>query len=526
MNWLLNRWIAFAALAGALQTLTFAPLGLWWLQPFTLAILFVASVKSPTLGRAAWVGFGFGLAHFVSGISWLYISLHEYGKMAAPLAILGVFLLSCYMALYPLLAALFTRWLGMRDRMPTAWAPLVFASAWFLSEMGRGWVFTGFPWLASGYAHTNGLLGGWATLFGVYGTGFIVALIAAYSAREIIFSGLTRARIVQNLLLLLFPVFVIGFIAQEFPKTTVAAARPASLTVRLLQGNVPQSMKFESISIINAARDYTQMAAKPSADHPVDVIVLPETAIPVAAERFPQAIENLGTVARQQNSSILLGLPDNMNGRWTNSVLLINPQGRVESQRYSKQHLVPFGEFIPFGFRWFVDAMQMPLGDFARGASDQPPFIIKGVRIAPNICYEDVFGGELRDDAQQADILLNLSNLAWFGDSWAMPQHLQIAQMRSLELGRPSLRATNTGVTAVIDAYGKVEHQLALNTSASLDAKVRIATRDTLYLQMGDLPLLLFAMMVLLQCWRTRQKQTLRAASSSDVMDVEFREIS
>ena len=526
MKWLFNPWLALAALAGALQTLTFAPLELWWLQPFTLAALFVISFKSFNLAHAALAGFVFGLAHFLTGVSWLYISLHDYGMMPAPLAILGVFLLACYMALYPLLAALLTRWLGTFHGLPSGWSPLLFASAWFLSEMARGWVFTGFPWLAAGYAHTTGLLTGWATLLGVYGTGFIVALIAAYSAREIVFSRFSRPRLAQNLLLLLFPVFVIGALAQQFPKVTLVLDRPPFLNVRLLQGNVPQSMKFDSATIVNAAQGYTQMAAIPATEKEIDLIVLPETAIPVPAEQFPKAIEDLGAVAREKNAFILVGAPAYQNKRWTNSVLLLGSDGLLQSQRYDKQHLVPFGEFIPFGFRWFVQAMQMPLGDFAKGAAEQAPFLIKRVRVATNICYEDVFGEELRNDAQKADILLNLSNLAWFGRSWAMPQHLQIAQMRSIELGRPSLRSTNTGVTAVINAYGKIEQQLELNTRSYLDAKVRVASRDTLYLQIGDLPLLFFTVLVLLQCWRTRKRRAVQTVVSSQVIDVEFREVS
>ncbi len=511
-------FILIAALAGAAQTLTFAPLGFWWLQPLTLAALFLAAINSPRMRDAALAGFAFGLANFLTGVSWLYISLHTYGQMPAALAIAGVFLLSCYMALFPMTAALATRWLAVRDRAPTAWAPLLFASAWFLSEFGRGWVFTGFPWLASGYAHTDGLLTGWATLLGAYGTGFVVALLAAFLARELL-AGHARPKLAQNLLLLVFPVLIVGWAAQERPELSLNASAP-SLTVRLLQGNVPQSMKFDQQTIIDAARDYAQAAAA----KPADLIVLPETAIPVPPARFPEAIEKLGAVARQHGATILTGLPENANGRWTNSVLAIGPDGKLQAQRYDKQHLVPFGEFIPFGFRWFVDAMKMPLGDFARGAADQPPFIVKGVKIAPNICYEDVFGDELRDDAQRADVLLNLSNLAWFGDSWAMPQHLQIARMRSIELGRPSLRATNTGVTAVIDAKGEVQAQLPLNTQGSLDATVRINKRDTLYTQMGDLPLLLFAALVLLQCWRTRE-QPPAPRKRVDAIDVEFREI-
>jgi apolipoprotein N-acyltransferase len=497
--------------AGLLQTLSFAPFSLWWLTPLTLGVLYWLTIRAPRIRDAALIGFTFGVLHFCAGVSWLYISLHDFGQMAAWLAVLGVFLLACYMALFPMLATLLTRWLGVQQSQPTAWATLLFACTWFLAEFGRGWVFTGFPWLASGYGQIDGWLAGWPTLVGVYGTGLVLALLAATAASW----ALQGLRSDRRVMVILVVGVMIGLIAQRYPQASPASA---TLSVRLLQGNVPQSMKFERDTVIRAARDYLQMVDQ----KPADLIVLPETAVPVPPALYPSAIEALQASAKQSGSTILLGVPDHQDDRWTNSAIAILPNGSIAPQRYDKQHLVPFGEFIPWGFKWFVDAMQMPLGDFARGAVIQPPFVVKGIKIAPNICYEDVFGDELRLRVANTDVFLNLSNLAWFGDSAAMPQHLQIARMRSLELGRPSLRATNTGVTAAIDANGDVLQQLDLNKPGSLDVTLAITKRDTLYAQIGDVPLLIFAALVLAQCYARRER---RRKVAVDVEDVDFKEL-
>jgi apolipoprotein N-acyltransferase len=525
-----KRWqnVAASAAAGLIHTFSFAPHHLWWLQLFTFAALFLLTLSSPRTKDAALTGFAFGLAHFLSGVSWLYISLHVYGLMAAPLAAFGVFALACYMALYPMLAAVITHWLvspvtndrGLSQESPLSrsremqqenplsrprervrvralvWGAAVFACAWLITDHARSWVFTGFPWLAAGYAHTDSPLVGYAPYLGVYAVGALAALCAGLVGIAGQNALKKRMDIAPLSFALALAVLGIGwFLAAQI----VAAPSNAALSVRLLQGNVPQSMKFDQSTIVNAAHDYIAMAGEKRAD----LIVLPETAIPVRPENFPQAFEALAQAAKTHGATLLTGVPERVDGQWTNSVMGYAPDGTRIPFFYSKQHLVPFGEFIPLGFRWFVDAMQMPLGDFARGAKSQPPFSVpvaggKTVKVAANICYEDVFGEELTDDAQSADVLLNVSNLAWFGDSWAMPQHLQIARMRSIELGRPSIRATNTGVTAAIDANGKVLAQLPLNTKGALDLSLPITRRDTLFTQYGNVPSVAAALLVLL----------------------------
>lgn len=537
----MTRWrstalqAALAAAAGVIHTFSFAPHHLWWLQLFSFAALFALVLRAPSLKHAALTGFAFGLAHFLSGVSWLYISLHVYGLMAAPLAAFGVFALACYMALYPMLAAVLTRllspslsrggqrwgWVFKRTEThphpnPTldgagtrtsAMAALIFSAAWLITDHARGWVFTGFPWLAAGYAHTDSPLAGYAPYVGVYAAGAIAALIAAlfylfFRSIYAISMRISSQNALENRMNIALTLVgaaslsvIGGWLAQPLQQ---ALPTTASMSIRLLQGNVPQSMKFDQATIVKAAQDYIAMVNEKRAD----LIVLPETAIPIAPDRFVQAFDALAQAARQHSAVVLTGAPLKTDGQWTNSVIGYAPDGTRVPYFYSKQHLVPFGEFIPPGFRWFVDAMQMPLGDFARGTKDQPPFSVpvkdgKTVKVAVNICYEDVFGEELTDAARSADVLLNVSNLAWFGDSWAMPQHLQIARMRSIELGRPSIRATNTGVTAAIDANGKVLAQLALNTQGSLDIALPIARRDTLFTQWGNAPGVAAALLIL-----------------------------
>jgi apolipoprotein N-acyltransferase len=523
-----KRWhsAALAAAAGLAHTFSFAPHHLWWLQLLSFAALFAVTLYTTRVKDAALAGFSFGLAHFLSGVSWLYISLHVYGLMAAPLAAFGVFALSCYMALYPMLAVMITRWLtqnafaaqatpatsigrtgpgviaGLTHLRPNARvgiiSALMFSAAWLLTDHARGWVLTGFPWLAAGYAHTDSPLAGFAPYVGVYAVGAIAALLAALlsiAAQDTYAISMrlseqnalkTRMDIAYSFVGLAAILLAGGWLSAPLQQALPSAA---SISVRLLQGNVPQSMKFDQATIVNAANDYIAMVNERRAD----LIVLPETAIPVRPAHFPQAFDALAQAAKTQQATILTGAPEQTEGRWTNSVIGYGPDGQRLQLRYDKVHLVPFGEFIPFGFRWFVDAMRMPLGDFARGAKEHAPFAVRTtggqtVRVAPNICYEDVFGEELLSDARSADVLLNVSNLAWFGESWAMPQHLQIARMRSIELGRPSIRATNTGVTAAIDANGKVLAQLALNTKGSLDLELPITRRDTVFTQYGNVP--------------------------------------
>lgn len=295
--------------------------------------------------------------------------------------------------------------------------------------------------------------------------------------------------------------------ATQFIQWTSPNGSPVS--VRLLQGNIAQETKFTRESIIAALFRYRRMIE----EKPADLIVLPETAIPVFPFQLPpDYITSLDDYARKTQSHLAIGMPyETPAGGFSNSLFVLDPENQADLSsyqhlyRYDKHHLVPFGEFIPWGFKWFVDMMHIPLGDMAAGTPIQAPFKVKDQWIQPNICYEDLFGEEIaaqlraREKAQQpvASILLNISNIAWFGDSAALPQHLQISQMRALETSRPMIRSTNTGTTAVIDRHGNIIEQLPHYTIGTLSAQVQGYQGLTPYIRWGNAAIVIWAFMLL-----------------------------
>ncbi|EIF29721.1 apolipoprotein N-acyltransferase [Burkholderia sp. Ch1-1] len=513
----LPRWHYLVALAaGAANTLSFAPTPHGgWLELAIFAFFFAWLTRTTGWKSAALTGGAFGFGNFVTGVWWLYVSMHFYGGMAAPLAGAAVALFSLYLAVYPALAAAVWSFCAGHARngaadddtpfSPTWHGALAFASAWAIGEWLRGTVFTGFPWLASGYAQVDGPFAGFAPVAGVYGVGWMLALVAALIVQALLpllpsrqpggSSGASRNGGKPGVSRVVVPgAIALALIAAGLLLPLVQWTVPANapLTVRLLQGNVKQEMKFEEAGMRAAIDQYQQMITS----KPADLIVTPETAIPVLAQQLPapfaSAVRNFSDTT---GSAILFGAiggtitPEGQVIDYTNSLFGVTP-GTRDVYRYDKHHLVPFGEFVPWGFRWFVNLMSIPLGDFFRGAPVQKPFIVHNQPVAVDICYEDIFGEEIartiRESDTPAGVLVNSTNLAWFGDTIALDQHLQIARMRSLETGRPMLRATNTGMTAAIDANGTVLGRLTPYTVGSLDLTVQGTSGSTPYVTSGN----------------------------------------
>ena len=504
----LPRWHYLAALiAGAANTLSFAPTPHGgWLEVAIFAFFFAWLTRTTGWKSAALTGGAFGFGNFVTGVWWLYVSMHDYGGMAPPLAAAALVLFSLYLAVYPALAAGVWSFcaghaqngaLDDKPFSPTWHGAFAFASAWAVSEWLRGYVFTGFPWLASGYPQVDGPLAGFAPVAGVYGVGWMLALVAALIVQAIVRvrepaelrKGATHVARVAPAAAVAVALILAGML---LPLATWTVPANAPLKVRLLQGNVKQEMKFEQAGMVAAINEYQQMiTAKPA-----DLVVTPETAIPVLVQELPvpfaTAVRNFVDTT---GTSILFGAiggtitPEGRLVDYTNSTFGITP-GSHELYRYDKHHLVPFGEFVPWGFRWFVNLMNIPLGDFSRGAPVQKPFLVHNQPVSVDICYEDIFGEEIarsiRDSDTPAGVLVNSTNLAWFGDTIALDQHLQIARMRSLETGRPMLRATNTGTTAAIDARGNVIARLAPFTVGSIDVTVQGTSGNTPYVTSGN----------------------------------------
>jgi len=561
-HWLTSP--AVSLLAGAAQALSIADPWTgqphWWLQIASLALLAWQLAKQPvraelveagsqgfdpstSSGQAKlspngyrgawrggfWRGWLFGLGWLAGTFWWLFISMHTYGGMAAPLAVAAVLALALALALYyALAAAVFAALAGgpLPERQPALCA-LGFAALWTLAELLRGTLFTGFPWGAGGYAHVDGPLAFLPRYVGVYGLGFAAAALAALPAvaRHIAWRG-RRAR-AACLLILLTGAGLWGWRWHELEQRPPGQP-PLVTEVTLLQGNIPQDEKFiPGTGVADSLRWYGEQLRAASAP----LVVAPETALPVLPRQLPDGyLAALAERFSRPGQAALLGIPlGDADSGYTNSVIGLAPgpaphgdapspgaarhplpqagegkerpaplegmelplplagEGRGEGApyRYDKRHLVPFGEFIPPLFQWFVRLMNMPLGDFNRGGANQPSFAWQGQRLAPNICYEDLFGEELAarfaDPARAPTAFVNVSNIAWFGDSVAIDQHLQISRMRALEFERPMLRATNTGATAIIDDRGEVTHLLPRLTRAALTGRFEGRTQITPY---------------------------------------------
>ncbi|WP_293779842.1 apolipoprotein N-acyltransferase [uncultured Oxalicibacterium sp.] len=486
--------ILLALLGGGLSVFSFAPFGWWPLQYATLALLLHLLAQTSSIRTSFLIGWAFGTGWLAAGVYWLFISMHQYGGMPAPMAGLAVLLLSGFLSLLPAGAFAFAAWMRTRCTLPhAAFLLLVLPAMWALSEWTRGWIFTGFPWIASGYAHSNAPLAGYASLIGVYGIGWLAALIAG-----------TLLLVRERKAWIALPVVVLagGMGLQTFLWTQ---PHGTPISVRLLQGNVPQEIKFDVDQANLTLRQYEDLMRAA----PADLIATPETALPLLLHQLPEDyLPRLAEFATATGSHLAIGVPvSDSSQAYANSVIGIAPAetGSPKLYRYDKHHLVPFGEFIPFGFRWFVNMMHIPLGDFTRGSDKPWPFAVKDQWVLPNICYEDLFGeeiaGQLRaaraDGTPEASMLLNVSNIAWFGDSIALPQHLQISQLRALETGRPMMRATNTGATAVIDPHGKVAALLAPFTLDTLTASVQGYRGTTPYILLGNAAIVLLALLAL-----------------------------
>ena len=450
----------------------------WWLGLLALAALawLLAGGRGdqrqagqrPPWRLAAWWAWLFTTSWLLGTFAWLFVAMHTYGGLPAILAALAVFALAALLALYYAGAcALFVALAPVN----LAGAAIIFASFWMLAELARGVWLTGFGWGATGYAQVAGPLAGYAAWVGAYGLCWLTAWLAM-SLVQVLQSG---RQLKAPGLLRLFSLLAVLTLPTLLPTAAADAAKSTGrLGVALLQGNIPQDEKFQTGSGVPLALQWygeqLQLSRAP-------LVIAPETALPLLPAQLPgdywQALQQRFAGSGQ---AALIGMPlGNAELGYTNSVLGLKA-GLSQPWRYDKHHLVPFGEFIPPLFKWFTALMNIPLGDFNRGALKQPPFEWQGQRLATNICYEDLFGEELGlhflNPALAPTIFVNVSNLAWFGNGQALDQHLQITRMRALEFARPFVLATNTGVSAIMEHHGRVVASLPRETRAVLTGSV------------------------------------------------------
>jgi len=476
-----------AFVAGATSVLGFSPVDFF---PATLAALVVLAhlwVRAASPREAFRLGFYFGLGVYGAGASWVYVSLNRFGAMPMPLAAAATLAWCAFLALFPALAG----WIQARIARDSAAAPalqavLLIPAAWMLIEWSLSWFLTGFPWLAFGNTAIDDPLSGFAPLGGVYAVS--LAMSVAAGLVWCLVAGHAR-RIAAGALVLLLACGY-GLRATEW---TVPAGEP--LRVALVQGNVPQEMKFDPERYAQTLETYARLADG-EAGSAAKLIVLPETAVPRFLDMVdPAFLERLKTAAARNGGDLLLGVPvRTAAGDYLNSVISL---GASPSARYDKVHLVPFGEFVPPGFGWIVRVLSIPLADFTRGATSQRPMAIAGQRVALNVCYEDAYGAEIIRQLPEATLLVNVSNVAWFGDSFAPAQHLQLARMRALETGRVYLTAANTGITAAIWPDGSVRQRMPQFERGRMDIEVRGYSGATPYVRFGDWPAVLLSLIAL-----------------------------
>jgi apolipoprotein N-acyltransferase len=491
--------IVAAFLLGAATVFGFAPFGLWALPMLTLALLFLLW-QDATPRRASWLGFAFGCGLFLAGVGWVFVPLHDYGGMPWPLAAFATAMFCALLALFPALAG----WLSATIRGATmVQLTLVAPAAWTLAEWARGWAFSGFPWLALGYAQVpDSPLLGFAPIVGVYGLSLASAIAAGCIAGLIALTD-PNSNMRRGALIGLLIVLAVAGKALSRIEWSTAVGKP--VTVSLLQGDIAQELKFDAGHFLDTLHTYANLAEGSRAR----LIVLPESAVPAVIDDVPQSfLEQLEARARANGGDVLVGAfgIDPVRGEYHNSVFSL---GESPPQVYEKIHLVPFGESIPLKpvFGWILDRwLHIPLDDQGRGSLRQPPLTVAGQSVAVNICYEDAFGEELIRSLPAATLLVNVTNDAWYGHSAAARQHSQMAQMRASETARVMLRATNTGVTSVIDEKGRTIAVLPEFTTARLDAEVEGRVGATPYVRWGNVPAIIVAVLGLAAGLRSRRR--------------------
>ncbi len=487
MKFISTYRLIIAFCLGLLTVLGFAPFSLFPLVIFSLAALFWLWQQANGKRAAAWLGFFFGFGLFSAGIGWLYVAQHDYGDMPLLLALSTTALFAAFLALFPALIG----YAQARLRAPS-WVRLILVmpALWVLLEWIRGLLFTGFPWLTLAYSQVSASpLVGYAPIFGVYGVSLAVTVSAGLLALWWQMRWNAQGKAALAALLLLW--------------ASAAALRAIDWTqpegepfkVALLQGNIPQDLKFHEEKLIDTLETYRRLVLQTDAR----LILLPETALPLLRHNLPKNyMDILRKHARQNGGDILIGTFESDNELHYNSVFTL---GTANSQNYRKNHLVPFGEFIPLrpALGWIVnEVLNIPMSDLARGGERQPVLRIAGQRVAVQICYEDVFGEEIIRYLPEASLLVNVSNDAWYGKSHAAMQHNQIAQMRALETGRMMLRATNTGVTSIIRRDGSIQQMLPQHEEGILTGQAQGYTGSTPYVRWGNAAVLIILIIMLI----------------------------
>lgn len=490
--------LLLAPLFGGLGVFAFSPFDYWFLiYPAVMGLLWLSQHpqrKTALLGAFLW-----GVGFFTLGVNWLHVSIHQFGNAPLWLSFLLVGLLSGYLALFPTLFVYLVQRFNVKS-------PMIFPVLWTLTEFLRGHLFTGFPWLQLGYSQIDSPFSGLAPLFGVMGLDFFVVLIAAllFTLGKLIFTEKGKKNSILGAGYFSLLVILLGLATLSKNISFVKEQKDQALEITLLQGAIPQQLKWDP-QYVKTILDTYRLLVEENLDKG-KLIILPEAVFPVLEQSLQPYLTDLEALAVENHREILLGsIHRNDQGQDLNSLVGLGngsfPYQLETPNRYNKHHLVPFGEYVPFEalLRPLGNVFNLPMSNFKRGEEKQKNLLAQGKNFSPAICYEIIFGEEVRKNlTKDTDFLITLSNDAWFGDSWGPWQHLQIARMRALELGKPLIRATNSGITVFVNAKGNIISQAPQFITTSLTENLAPTRGQPPYAVLGNLPLYAIIFMLLI----------------------------
>jgi len=481
----LARGQRFLALfvSGALLPLSLAPFYFWPIAIVSMAVLFRnLQEQTPKQALAKSLVFGFGM--FFAGASWVYVSIHEHGFIPAPMALIATTLFCLFMAVLFALPFILS---ALIPQNPASWL-IGLPSIWVLSEWFRSWAFTGFPWLYSGYAHTETWLSGWAPIGGVMWLSFLTALAAALLSQ--LSQGRRNQRSAKMALISVIAAVVSGYFLQQVSWTSPTGK---NLSVVLIQPNTDQNKKWtysEREGILQQLQNQTQP------HWGADIIIWPEAAIPTTPKNVWKFLDRLDRQAKVNQTALITGIPtyDASRRLFFNSVIALG----ANRGQYNKTRLVPFGEYVPFAaqLRGLIKFFNLPMSFFSLGDADQPLLNIAGEKVATAICYEIVYPNLVASMAREATMLLTVSNDAWFGHSIAPRQHMQMARMRALENAKPMMRGTSNGVTALVDHRGEITATIEQFNAGELSGYIAPRSGQTLFSQTGSWPTVILSLLI------------------------------
>lgn len=485
-----------ALFAGAILPLAFAPFGYYLIAEIALALLLLTWIQATSPKLAFLYGWLFGLTFFGCGVYWVYISIHHFGHAPIPLALLILTLMIAILALYPALQGyLLNRMFPQND-----WRKflIAFPAIWVILEWLRGWVLSGFPWLFLGYGHIDSPLRGWATIFGVYGVSFAITQTAG--AIVCLFFYHKKIKSIAALMLLILALWSMGAV---FTKINWTKKIDSPIKTSLIQGNISLDQKWNENELLPILNTYATLTKQ---NFSSKLIIWPEAAIPRLSKEVQFHLKSLSNTAKKHNITILSGTTfyDKENKNYFNGILAFG----TNKEHYYKRHLVPFGEYLPLRFilSWLHNYLMIPMSGFSSGTKNQPDLLIGKTPLAPFVCYEIAYANLVLDYLPRAGLLVTVSDDSWFGESIAAAQHLEIARMRSLEVGRYQLLATNTGITAIINSSGKIISKLPIFKQAVLTANIQLLSGATPWVKYGQYTWLLLLLLILWMAFPTTKQ--------------------